>query len=399
MGRRIRYPLGIQTFSKIIEGGYAYVDKTAQLYDMVEYGSRYIFLSRPRRFGKSLLVSTLKSYFEGRKELFEGLAIEKLEKNWIKYPVILLSLAGYKGETEAGLREYLNYILKEACQEHKFDSSSDQLGVRLKELIKHCKESTGQDVVVLIDEYDKPILNVVHDDSLRDMVRSVMSELYAPLKDCDPMLHFVFITGITKFSQMSIFSELNNITNASMRDDFASICGITLDEMESQLHEGIQKLGEANNLTKEETIEKLRYYYDGYAFCENSPEIFNPYSLINCLDEKKFKPYWFGSATPRYLVNMLRKFKVIPSKIAPCYASEEDLDFPDERDFSIIPFLYQYGYLSIKGYDAITNQYILDFPNYEVKVGLMDLMPTSHSKGGYQFRRKRSCINRLDYTG
>ncbi|MCC8071999.1 MAG: ATP-binding protein [Bacteroidales bacterium] len=371
MDNRIRYPIGIQTFSEIREKGYVYVDKTESIYNLVKYSAKYSFLSRPRRFGKSLLVSTLKAYFEGRRDLFKGLIIDQLEKEWISYPVLLISLAGFKSESEEQLREYLNHSLDDLYKDFGFVGSSINLGVRLKSLIRHCYDTMGRQVVVLIDEYDKPILNVVHDDVLRNKLRNVMSELYAPLKDCDPMLNFVFITGITKFSQMSIFSELNNISNISMLDDYASICGITLDEMEAQLHFGIESLAQKFNISLPETIKKLRYYYDGYSFCEDSPEIFNPYSLISCMQNRKFDPYWFESGTPNYLVNMLRKFKVAPSKIGRCYASVSEFDIPTENFTNIVPLLYQSGYLTIKGYDPLTEQFILDIPNHEVRIGLM----------------------------
>ncbi|MCD8386059.1 MAG: ATP-binding protein [Bacteroidales bacterium] len=371
MESRLRYPVGIQTFAEIREEGYVYVDKTEIMYDMVKYGGKYVFLSRPRRFGKSLLVSTLKSYFEGRKDLFQGLAIENLEKDWTQSPVILISLAGFKSEDEERLRGYLNDLLNCLNEEFGYQGNSDSLGVRLKNLIRYCYNYTGKKVVVLIDEYDKPILNVVHDDDLRDRMRSVMSELYAPLKDCDPMLRWVFITGITKFSQMSIFSELNNVSNLSMSDDYAAICGITLSETESQLRQGILTLADKQGLTVEDTITRLRQHYDGYAFAEHSPELFNPYSLISCLKERKFDSYWFASGTPRYLINMLRRFKVVPSNIAPCYASAEEFDTPTESITNIVPLLYQSGYLTIKGYDPLMKQYILDIPNQEVRLGLM----------------------------
>ncbi|MCD8388056.1 MAG: ATP-binding protein [Bacteroidales bacterium] len=376
MAQHRQYPIGIQTFSEIIEGGYVYVDKTENLYNLVKYGSKYTFLSRPRRFGKSLMASTLKAYFEGRKELFKGLAIEKLEKNWIQHPVILLSLAGIKTDKEETLREYLHSRLDRLYREFGYQCNAKGLGVRFENLIHHCYESTGEKVVVIIDEYDKPVLNVVHDDYQRDVMRGVMSELYAPLKDCDPVLRFVFITGITKFSQMSIFSELNNLDNISLFDQYASICGITLEEMMAQMYTDIQELAAEQSLTDEETLKRLRFEYDGYGFSEHSPEIFNPYSLICCFDKKKFDAFWFASATPSYLIKMLKKFKVKPSNIGRCYATAAQFDTPTESMTNIVPLLYQSGYLTIKGYDPILNRYILDIPNHEVRISLFgSLLP------------------------
>ncbi len=285
------YPIGMQTFSEIREEDFLYVDKTEYIYRMTHTSGKYFFLSRPRRFGKSLLVSTMQSYFEGKKELFKGLAIEKLEKDWTEYPVLHFSLAGGKHMEKDQLVRYLLYILK--VNEEKFGivNDSPDPNVRMLNLIKTVYEQTGQKVVVLIDEYDAPLLDVVHEDTSLDILREVMRNFYSPLKDSDRMLRFVFLTGITKFSQLSIFSELNNITNVSMDTEYAGICGITKEELVTEMHEDIQQMADVLGLSYDKTLEKLKENYDGYHFAWPSSDIFNPYSLLTCFSKRKVDSY------------------------------------------------------------------------------------------------------------
>ena len=292
------YPIGMQTFSEIREEDFLYVDKTEYIYRMTHTSGKYFFLSRPRRFGKSLLVSTFESYFEGKKELFKGLAIEKLEKDWTEYPVLHLSLAGGKHMEKDQLVRYLLYILK--VNEEKFGivNDSPDPNVRMLNLIKTVYEQTGQKVVVLIDEYDAPLLDVVHEDTSLDILREVMRNFYSPLKYSDRMLRFVFLTGITKFSQVSIFSELNNITNVSMDDEYAGICGITKEELLENMSDDIDMLADALGYSREMMIAKLKENYDGYHFSKKSPDVFNPYSLLNCFSKKELGAFWFSSGTP-----------------------------------------------------------------------------------------------------
>lgn len=372
--RKVRYPIGIQTFSDIIEGGYLYVDKTAYVYQLANEMPKYLFLSRPRRFGKSLLLSTLKSYFEGKKELFKGLAIEKLETKWEAYPVIHLSLAGFKGDDPLKLREYLDWEFEQLEAYHSACKGSDNLGSRLKALIYHCFKTTRKRVVVLIDEYDNPLLCVVHDDEKRPAIQTVMTELYATLKDSDPWLKFVFITGITKFSQLSIFSALNNLTNISMRKEFGCVCGITKEELDRNMNQGIAALAEEMEISKEEAREKITERYDGYHFCENCPDLYNPYSLIKCFEARQIDDYWFESGTPTYVVETLKKYKVMPSAVGKVQATKSIFDVPTERMGSWIPLLYQSGYLTIKGYNKLVQLYTLDIPNLEVRTGLMEAL-------------------------
>ena len=365
------YPIGMQTFSEIREEDFLYVDKTEYIYRMTHTSGKYFFLSRPRRFGKSLLVSTFESYFEGKKELFKGLAIEKLEKEWTKYPVLHFSLAGGKHMEKDQLVRYLLYILK--VNEDKFGivNDSPDPNVRMLNLIKTVYEQTGQKVVVLIDEYDAPLLDVVHEDTSLDILREVMRNFYSPLKDSDRMLRFVFLTGITKFSQLSIFSELNNITNVSMHQEYAGICGITKEELLDKFDEDIDVLAGRLGLTHEQALSKLKENYDGYHFTWPSSDIFNPYSLLNCLAEGQMNSYWFGSGTPTYLLNMMRKYDFTPIDLGEQMdASKDDFDAATETMTTIMPLLYQSGYITIKNYDPETELYTLALPNKEVRIGL-----------------------------
>ena len=373
MARKL-YPIGIQTFERIRKEDMFYVDKTEYVYRMTHTDGKYFFLSRPRRFGKSLLVSTFQSYFEGKKELFEGLAIGKLEKEWNSYPVLHFSMAGGKHMEKAELERYLLYILKRNEERFGIDCDSIDTNVRLLNLITSLYEHTGKQVIVLIDEYDAPLLDVVHEEENLDVLRNVMRNFYSPLKDCEPMLRFVFMTGITKFSQLSIFSELNNIKNISMDEPYAGICGITKDELLTQMSGDIDCLAAKLKLTHEEAIERLKANYDGYHFAWPSPDVFNPFSLLNCFADCKLGSYWFGSGTPTYLINMMKKFKVLPSMLGKTRAKASSFDAATETMKSLLPLLYQSGYTTIKGYDEETEVYTLDIPNKEIFVGLYECL-------------------------
>ena len=370
------YPIGIQTFSKIREGNYLYIDKTEYVYRMTHSASSYMFLSRPRRFGKSLLTSTLHSYFSGRKDLFHGLAMEKLEKEWTEYPVLHFDMSTAKHADSEQLLQELN--LKLYGYEQIYGRLEEEVNPnqRLMGLIKRAYEQTGKKVVVLIDEYDAPLLDVVHEWENLDVLRNIMRNFYSPLKACDPYLRYVFLTGITKFSQLSIFSELNNIKNISMDEPYAAICGISEDEIRLQMKDDLGELAKKLEITPEEALMKLKENYDGYHFTSPSPDIYNPFSLLNAFADGKFGSYWFGSGTPTYLINMLKKFGVEPSEIGNNRVSVEDFDAPTERMTSIIPLLYQSGYITIKNYDEELDLYTLNIPNKEVRIGLMkSLLP------------------------
>ena len=372
------YPIGIQTFERIRKEDKLYIDKTEYIYRMAHTSGTYFFLGRPRRFGKSLLVSTMQSYFEGKKDLFKGLAMEKLEKEWTEYPVIHLDMSGGKHMEKEELKDYLSDMLEEQEYLLGVTGKDKAPNLRFKDLILQLYRKTGKQVVVLIDEYDAPLLDVAHEKEKLDELRNVMRNFYSPLKKYESNLRFVFLTGITKFSQLSIFSELNNITNISMRDDYAGICGITKEELLENMSEDIDMLAEAKGLSRENTIAKLKEHYDGYHFSGVSPDVFNPYSLLNCFAERNFGAYWFGSGTPTYLINMMRKHGAVPTDITRVEADESEFDAPTEEMTTIMPLLYQSGYITIKDYNRDYNYYTLDVPNKEVKVGLTKALIPSY---------------------
>ena len=371
------YPVGIQTFSEIMGKNYLYIDKTGYVYRMSHSASKYMFLSRPRRFGKSLLASTLHSYFEGRKELFKGLVIEKLETEWMSYPVFHFDMSLAKHVDRERLESMLNIQLYRYEEIYGRLDGEVMLNDRLTGLIQRAYQQTGKQVVVLIDEYDAPLLDVMHEDKNLPILRNVMRNFYSPLKACDPYLRYVFLTGITKFSQLSIFSELNNIKNISMDEPYAAICGITEEEIKEQMSYDLGLLAEKMQITRDEVLAKLKENYDGYHFTWPSPDIYNPFSLFNAFNDGKFNSYWFGSGTPTYLIEMLNKFGVLPSEIGGIEAVAAEFDAPTERMTNITPLLYQSGYITIKGYDSVFDIYTLDIPNKEVRIGLMrNLIPS-----------------------
>ena len=362
---------------------YLYVDKTDLVYELANSNSQYVFLSRPRRFGKSLLASTLHSYFAGRRDLFKGLKIDKLETEWTQYPVLHFDMSTAKHVDELRLEQELN--LKLANYEAIYGKSEDEINVnqRLQGIIMRAYEQTGQKVVIIIDEYDAPLLDVVHEEENLPKLRDVMRNFYSPLKACDPYIRFAFLTGITKFSQLSIFSELNNIKNVSMDKKYAAICGITKEELTEQFGDYIDAFAKEKGKTHDEIVKELAYRYDGYHFTWPSPDIFNPYSLLNALAYRKMDNYWFGSGTPTYLIEMMRKYDVQPSEIERNNMGAEAFDAPAERLESITPLMYQSGYLTIKDYNRYTELYTLGIPNNEVRIGLMSsLLPVYTSKPG-----------------
>ena len=371
-----RYPIGIQTFSELVNKHYLYIDKTEYVYRMAHGNSKYLFLSRPRRFGKSLLTSTLHAYFEGRKDLFKGLAIEQLETEWTPYPVLHFDMSTAKHADKEALVLELERKLLQYEQIYGRGEGDILPNQRLEGLIQRAYKQTGKGVVVLIDEYDAPLLDVVHEDENLPVLRNVMRNFYSPLKACDPYLRFVFLTGITKFSQLSIFSELNNIENISMDEAYAAVCGITQEEMETQMSVDVDLLASGLKLTREETLQQLKDNYDGYHFTWPSPDIYNPFSLLNAFSKKRLDSYWFGSGTPTYLIEMLRKYHVLPQQIGGRDVLASSFDAPTERMIDIAPLLYQSGYITIKGYSKLARLYHLDIPNREVRTGLMEsLLP------------------------
>ena len=338
--------------------------------------SKYIFLSRPRRFGKSLLVSTLQSYFEGKKELFKGLFIDSVEKDWTEYPVLKFSMASAKHVDTDRLNRYLGSMLEREEVKWNITSPKQDANDRLLDLILTAYQQTGKPVVILIDEYDAPLLDVAHEKVKLDELRQIMRNFYSPLKDCDPYLKFVFITGITKFSQLSIFSELNNLKNISMDPAFAAVCGISEEEIQTQMSDYLDDFAVHQEITREEAMTALKKQYDGYHFSWPSPDMYNPFSLLNAFMDRRLNSYWFESGTPTFLIEMMRKFNVIPSMLKPSNVMASGFDAPTENMSSIMPLLYQSGYMTIKDYNRAANLYTLDIPNNEIRIGLMEsLLP------------------------
>ena len=399
-----RLPVGIQTFEKIIDNDMLYIDKTEYIWNLIHL-SNYIFLSRPRRFGKSLLVSTIQSYFEGRKDLFKGLFIETVEKEWTQYPVLRFDMSTAKHCNKEELELELSSKLT-GYEAIYGKGAPDQIkpNQRLQGLIERAHAMTGKQVVILIDEYDAPLLDVVHRDEDLVELRQVMRNFYSPLKASDPYLKFVFLTGITKFSQLSIFSELNNLKNISMDPNFGAICGITKEEVLTKMQDYIEQLAVANEWTNDEAVDQLTKQYDGYHFTWPSSDIFNPFSLLNAMQDKRLDCYWFASGTPTYLVEMMRKFNTLPADLTKMEGSAYDFDAPTEGMTTIMPLLYQSGYITIKDYDKQFGSYTLSIPNKEVRIGLTRaLVPayvnTSPLVAGNTARNMARCLVKEDIDG
>ena len=365
------YPVGIQTFSDIINRGCVYVDKTDLIYKLTKK-YKYVFLSRPRRFGKSLLSTTLHSYFAGEKDLFKGLAIEGLEKDWTEYPVLHFDMSIFKYCDIKYFYEKFDIQLEDYEKKYGIERSKKTPGNRLTTLIKTIKEKTGKDLVIIIDEYDAPLLDVLHDKEKLEQVRTIIQEFYTPIKECDKYWRFAFITGITKFSQLSIFSELNNLDNISLFDQYSAICGISKTELTTQMKPDIEAMGEALGLTYEECLKELTQFYDGYHFSKNSEDIFNPFSLVKALNARDIAPYWFGSGTPSFLLKLLDKYHVNLSTLESQETVLSSFDQSTEEMTDALPLLYQSGYLTIKKYEPMFQEYTLGIPNKEVRDGLLN---------------------------
>ena len=384
----MKYPIGIQSFEQIREDGYIYVDKTALVYDLVSKGKIY-FLSRPRRFGKSLLVSTLENYFLGRKELFRGLAIDSLEKEWAEYPVFHVDFNGVNFTAPGALEETIHSFLSDAEKIYGIKTEKKQFGLRFNDILEAAHEKTGKRAVVLIDEYDKPLLDVMNTGKLaqvtegnvvtiEDNNREILKGFYSVFKLADNHLRFVLLTGVTKFSQVSVFSGFNQPNDISYDSHFDALCGISKDELLSVFKNQIRELGEANGMTEEETVEKLKRKYDGYHFSDGLLDVFNPFSLLNCLQKRKFMDYWFSSGTPTYLMHLLAdNHENINELAGKEYSSAEFVDYKATRQ-KPLPMIYQSGYFTIKGYDPTFDVYRLDFPNEEVRSGMVALLASDY---------------------
>ncbi|MBR3456283.1 MAG: ATP-binding protein [Bacteroidaceae bacterium] len=373
------YPIGIQDFEKIRQQDCVYIDKTALVYQLVS-GIGYYFLSRPRRFGKSLLISTMEAYFLGKKELFKGLAMEQLEQEWTVYPVLHLDLNASEYKKENDLYEELNRNLLR--WESIYDKGEGEVSpsLRFAGVIERACEKTGQKVVILIDEYDKPLLNTIGNPELQDHFRSQMKAFYSVMKTQDRYIKLGFITGVTRFSKVSNFSDLNNFTDISMDPRYVEICGITEKEIHDNLDAEVEELAIANDLTKEECYAQLKDYYDGYHFRQNSVGIYNPFSLLNTLSSKVFSDYWFETGTPTFLVELLKKTNYNLNELVENEATTSTLSDIGNMDRNPISVIYQSGYLTIKGYDKRFESYLLGFPNREVEKGFTRYLSKSFTK-------------------
>lgn len=364
------YPIGIQSFEKIRTGGFVYVDKTALIYRLAASG-QYYFLSRPRRFGKSLLVSTMEAYFSGRKELFEGLAMESLEKDWTEYPVLHLDLTGSSYTDISHLKMSLDQHLRKWESLYDVAPMSEDLSSRFKDIIDAAYRKAGQKVVILIDEYEKPIIDNIDNPELMEQFRRELQGFYSVIKGKDNAIRFAFLTGVTKLGKMSIFSGLNNLNDISMDARYADICGISEQELKSTFGESVEELARANELSVDDCYKKLAQMYDGYHFTENSVGIYNPFSLLNTFNSGKFRMYWFETGTPTFLVRYLKQGKYNLDNISRNDVSLEILTGSNYVSPAPITLMYQAGYLTIKGFNPDFFTYNLDYPNEEVKRGFM----------------------------
>ena len=378
----MKYPIGIQSFERIIEDGYVYIDKTDMIYSLTHGGSIY-FLSRPRRFGKSLLVSTLKNYYLGHKELFKGLKIDSLEKDWNVHPVFHVDFNGSNFLDEGVLEKRLYAYVRDWERLYGLVSDADSLdlGGRFMEVFRVAHEQTGRRAVVLIDEYDKPILDVLDTDyGLEDRHRNVLKGFYSVFKVADSHLQFVLLTGVTKFSQVSVFSGFNQPKDISMDARYETLCGITQEELDSYFVEPVSAMAERSRCSFEEMKSLLKQKYDGYHFSDNMTDVYNPFSLLNALDSLRLQDYWFSSGTPTYLIRLLAHFKENMNELTGRYYSpEEFIDYKADVERPL-PMIYQSGYLTIKDYDMEFNTFLLDFPNNEVKNGFLTAVASSYLK-------------------
>ena len=364
------YPIGIQNFEKIRNDGYFYVDKTALMYQMVKTGS-YYFLSRPRRFGKSLLISTLEAYFQGKKDLFEGLAIEKLEKDWIKYPILHLDLNIEKYDTQESLDKILNDNLEYWESQYGSRPSETSFSLRFAGIIQRACEKTGQRVVILVDEYDKPMLQAIGNEELQKQFRDTLKTFYGALKTKDGCIKFALLTGVTKLGKVSVFSDLNNLDDISMWNEYIEICGVSEREIHENLETELHEFAAARGITYDKLCEELRECYDGYHFTHNSIGMYNPFSLLNAFKRKEFGSYWFETGMPTYLVKLLKKHHYDLERMAHEETDAQVLNSIDSESTNPIPVIYQSGYLTIKGYDERLGMYRLGFPNREVEEGFI----------------------------
>lgn len=384
-----KMPIGIQSFEDIRRDNYVYVDKTEIVYRLATMGKPY-FLSRPRRFGKSLLISTLEAYFLGKKDLFKGLAIEKLEQDWVTYPVLHLDLNAEKYDSPEALNKMLELHLNRWEDTYGKREGEATLSGRFANIIRQANQQTGRQVVVLIDEYDKPLLQALGKEELLDAYRSTLKAFYGVLKSADPFLKFVFLTGVTKFAQVSVFSDLNQLMDISMHPDYITACGITGEELAANFHPELERIAKENHLTEKEIVELMKRKYDGYHFNEQSVGIFNPFSVLNAFNSRRLDYFWFQTGTPTFLVELLKKSEYDLRKVIDGLETQASAFTEYRADANNpIPLIYQSGYLTIKEYDREFQLYKLEFPNEEVRYGFLSFIApfytsiTDDDKGFY----------------
>lgn len=371
----VKFPLGIQSFESIRYGGYFYVDKTSFVYELAT-GGKYFFLSRPRRFGKSLFTSTLEAYFEGKKDLFEGLSITQQEKDWISYPILHLDLNTEKYSSLEALDNKLHSTMRFWEQRYGVLVNDRQasLGIRFEDAIRNIAEKLGRPVVLLVDEYDKPLLQALGDKTLEDEFRATLKGFYGAVKSMDKYIRFAFFTGVTKFSKVSIFSDLNNLTDITMLRKYNEICGITEEELHDTMDIHVGRLAAANGMTKEQCYDRLKQDYDGYHFTEDSPGVYNPYSLLNTFSHLQFKDYWYETGTPTYLVELIQRYGYDLNQVTEEHVTSDVLNSINDTSMNPIPVLYQSGYLTIVGYNSEFELYKLGFPNRDVEKGFTQFL-------------------------
>ncbi|MBO5548200.1 MAG: ATP-binding protein [Prevotella sp.] len=374
----MKYPIGIQNFGEVRCGGYVYVDKTPQMWKMISEG-KYYFLSRPRRFGKSLMVSTLEAFFSGKRELFKGLHVDTVEWDWQQYPILHLDLNVKKYEAKEDLDKVLNRHLELWEQAYDSPYGDRDLEERFLQVVRLAYEKTGRQVVILVDEYDKPLLQAIGNENLQAEYRSTLKPFYGVLKTCDRYIKFAFLTGVTKFGKVSVFSDLNNLIDLSLDYRYATICGISEEELHQYFDEGVGELATANHLTKEACYERLRRDFDGYHFDVNAPGMYNPFSVLNTLSSLRFRDYWFETGTPTFLIYQLQKTNYPLEMMTREELFEDTLNSIDVMDENPLPLLYQSGYLTIKGYNEIFKTYQLGFPNREVEEGFVKFLVPFYS--------------------
>ena len=382
----MKYPIGIQDFEDLRRNGYKYVDKTNFVYKLADEG-KYYFLSRPRRFGKSLFLSTLEAYFQGKKELFEGLAIYDLETEWKKYPIFHIDLNTANFREKDSLYNVLNDYLTGWEDKYGARDSEVTLPLRFKGVIARAAEKEGRGVVILIDEYDKPILQTLQTPELQAEHRAQLKAFYSVLKTQDRYIKFAFITGVTTFGKISVFSDLNNLMDISMDYRYVNICGTTEEELKSYFKEGISELASANGDSESETIDKLRMRYGGYHFEKNSEGIYNPFSVLNTLAKHRYKDYWFETGTPTFLIGLLKEHGYRLPDLNKEQVSAIVMNRMDSAPTNLIPFIYQTGYLTIKGYDERFKKYQLGFPNKEVEEGFLNLLLPLYNSAGDRIKK------------